>query len=74
MIRCVGGYLDNVMVPHRGDSFVVLDNDEMRRVGHLPKGHPDMKKPVKYHEYKYRNGVYIHSETCCPTRTIQGIS
>ncbi|AVD99734.1 hypothetical protein HWB51_gp078 [Mycobacterium phage Cuke] len=72
-IRCVGGYLDNVMVVDHGPEFTVLDYDHYKDVAEqrLPKGHPDLDKPMKYHDYTKSQGVYIHNESCCKTRQLK---
>lgn len=66
-IRCVGAYMDNVMVPDHGPEIQALDMDEWRRVAKLPRGHSDLQNPVVYHTYKKRDGEYIHASDCCPT-------
>ena len=77
-IRCVGGYLDNVMVSDHGPHFQVLDYDQYKDVAQqrLPKGHPDLNKTMKYHTYTEHlldagGLVYIHDESCCSTKQLK---
>lgn len=70
-IRCVGGYLDNVVVTDHGETFQVLDYTDYAKMAKLPKGDPRLNNSVKYHNYTKRNGEYIHDEDCCELKSIR---
>ncbi|AYN58060.1 hypothetical protein HWB90_gp079 [Mycobacterium phage Fowlmouth] len=72
-IRCVGGYLDNVMVPDRGAKMQVLDYLDYQKYANLPKGDPRLNDRVKYHTYTRFGTVYVHDENCCPTKELKDV-